>query len=190
MTDSTTETGAGQSAGWTPRVLEPSPETRALARFHGDATWTGTVKAGGMGAGSPEMEAKGRSTCEWIISGLWLSCLFTQDQFVEGKKVLTWQAHWVAGWDPLAREYRAVGVDSNGASFMFHGRIEGDTLVMESMGDSPVKLRFTWNAGDPNAVLWKNEMSMNGGPYQLIEEYVITPSKEETRESTDRAAAR
>ncbi len=180
MTDSSDDTERGTSAPWAPAILEPTPETRALERFHGDGTWTGTVKAGGMGAGSPEMAASGRATCAWIIDGLWLSCHFEQDQFVGGKKILTWKAHWVAGWDPRAREYRAVGVDSNGASFMFHGRIEGDALIMESMGDSPVKLRFTWDASDPHSVHWKNEMSVDHKPYQLIEEYIITPKEKES----------
>ncbi len=131
-----------------------------------------------MGPGSPEMDATGRATCEWIQDGLWLSCDFEQDQFVQGKKVLTWKAKWIIGWDERAKEYRAVGVDTNGNSFIFRGAIEGDKLVMESLGEGPAKLRFVWDASDPKAVRWKNEVSVGGGPWQLIEEYVITPMEE------------
>lgn len=128
-----------------------------------------------MGPGSPEMAGLGRATCEWIINGLWLSCTFVQDQFIGDKRVLTWEAKWILGWDAAAQEYRAVGVDSNGVSFLFKGRIEGDKLIMESTGESPAKLRFTTDASNPNAIKWKNEISMDNGPWRLIEEYVIIP---------------
>jgi len=122
------------------------------------------------------MEGTGRARVAWILDDLWLSCHFEQDQFVKGKKVLTWKARWIIGWDRAAREYRAVGVDTNGVAFIFHGEIRGDQLVMESLGDVSVRLRFTWDAKDPENVTWKNEMSIGGGPWSLIEEYVMSPS--------------
>lgn len=130
-----------------------------------------------MGPGSPEMIGKGRATCRWIINGLWLSCTFEQDQFINDKKILTWEAKWIIGWNPLAHEYRAVAVDSNGVSFIFRGQIIGDRLIMESMGESPMKLRFTFDATDPNVIKWKNEISVNGGSWRLIEEYIVTPQR-------------
>jgi hypothetical protein len=160
---------------WTPSLPVPGPEHAALARFHYNGTWEGTVQPDGMGPGSPEMQAKGSATCAWIINGLWLDCVFSQDQFVAGKKVLSWMARWIAGWDRAAGEYRAVGVDNNGSAFIFRGKIAGDRLIMESIGDSAVRLRFTWDAADPAAVTWKNEVSVGGTPWRLIEEYVILP---------------
>jgi hypothetical protein len=152
------------------------PEVKELTKFHFDGTWIGMVEAGGMGPGSPEMLGKGKAKCEWIQGGLWLSCDFEQDQFVEDRKVLTWYAKWIIGWDARVQEYRAAGVDSNGNSFLFGGKIEGNRLVMESLGDPPVKLRFIWDITDPKAVKWRNEMSINKGPWQLIEEYVMIPN--------------
>jgi len=176
MTDGSNN--AHSAVGWTPPMVKPGPEMEALSRFHADrATWTGTVQAGGMGPGSPEMDARGRATCERIIDGLWLSCLFEQDQFVAGEKVLTWKAQWIVGWDASASEYRAVGADSNGRAFIFHGGIRDDRLIMESLGEGPVKLRFIWDAADPMAVTWRNEISSGGGAWSLIEEYVITPAE-------------
>ncbi len=160
---------------WTPRLVRPGPETRVLSRFLWNGTWTGTVKAGGMGPGSPEMEGRGRATCTWILDDLWLSCHFEQDQYMKGRKILSWQAQWIIGWDVLAHEYRAVGVDNNGIAFIFSGEMIKDRLVMESLGDVPVKLRFIWDAKNPKAVTWKNEMSVGGGPWSLIEEYALTP---------------
>jgi hypothetical protein len=175
MTDRSTVAPAQTIPRWEPIIRKPGPETEALARFHPNGTWTGRVKAGGMGPGSPEMEAKGRADCEWIIDGLWRSCRFEQDQFVEGEKVVTWKACWIAGWDARAREYRGVAVDSNGISMMFRGRLEGERLIMESMGETPVNLRFIWDATDPRAVTWSNEMLTEDGSWMLIEEYVIRP---------------
>lgn len=168
------EAPAGTTARWEPTVLKPGPETGALARFHPNGTWTGRVKAGGMGPGSPEMEARGRADCEWIINGLWRSCRFEQDQFVAGERVVTWKAHWIAGWDARAEEYRGMAVDSNGISMMFRGRVEDDRLIMESM-DPAVPLRFVWDATNPDAIAWRNEIMTEDGSWRPIEEYVIRP---------------
>ena len=41
----------------------------ALARFYPDVTWTGTIAAGGMGPGTPEMTAHGRGIHQLIQDG-------------------------------------------------------------------------------------------------------------------------
>jgi hypothetical protein len=128
-----------------------------------------------MGPGSPEMVGEGRAECTWILDDLWLSCHFEQDQYVDRTKVLTWKARWIIGWDVASSEYRAVGVNNNGVAFIFRGEVRGDLLVMESLGEGPVKLRFTWDATDPTTVIWKNEMSFGGSPWSLIETYVMKP---------------
>lgn len=167
------------------QVIKPGPQTRALERFHGDGTWTGTVKAGVSGPGSPEMTAKGKGTSRWIINGLWVDCDFEQDQFVAGKKVLEWKAKWIGGWDFMAQEYRGLSVDNNGASSIFRGWMEGDNkLVMESISPmelmgQPLKMRLTWDATEyPKIVKWCNEYSINNGPWTLFEEYIVKPSIE------------
>jgi hypothetical protein len=173
----TTDRGEpGTAAEWTPPDIRPGPEMEALSRFLWNGTWTGTVEPGGMGPGSPAMDARGRATCEPALHGLWLDCHFEQDQFVDGRPVLNWQARWIMGWDRDANEYRAVGADTNGRAFIFHGEIDGSRLVMESLGESPVRLRFTWEVVDERTVGWKNELSFGGGPWQLIETYALTPS--------------
>jgi hypothetical protein len=159
----------------------PRPETTALKRFHVDCTWTGTVKAGAMGPGSPEMSAEGRGEFKWVMGGLWVIGDFMQDQFAGSEKVVTWKAHYVAGWDLGAQEYRALVVDSNGFSSVFRGEIDGDRFVITSMSgmsisDQPAKLRMTWDVTDKTRVRWLNEGSIAGGPWFLIEEYICTPS--------------
>ena len=63
---------------------------------------------------------------------------------VDDKRVLTWEGKWIIGCDALAQEYHAVGVDSNGVSFILRGQIDRDQLIMESMGELPMKLRFNF----------------------------------------------
>ncbi len=52
--------GAGLDS--VPKPITPGPEMAALARFHTDVTWTGTIQAGGMGPGAPAMTAVGWGT--------------------------------------------------------------------------------------------------------------------------------
>src|SRR5687767_14696820 len=97
---------------WTPYVPARGPQLRALERFFpAKTTWTGTIEANGMGAGSPQMEAVGESTSHWIMHDLWLQCDCSQEQFVDGRRVHTWQLHLVVGWDVATQAYRAVMVD-------------------------------------------------------------------------------
>jgi len=55
------------------------------------------------------------------------------------------------------------------------GRIDGDCLVFETIGEPPVRLRLTWDASDPKALTWRNEISAAGSPWSLVEEYRMTP---------------
>ena len=165
---------------WRPPAFSPSAREKRLEDFFFDCAWTGKVHAGGQGPGSPEMEAEGGGTCRWLMGGMWLVGDFRQDQFSGGVYVLTWQLHIVVGWDSQASEYRAVLVDSNGTSAHLRGTIEGARLVMASVepltaGGKPIELRLTWDAADPRAVVWRNEMSVEGGPWFLVEDYVVEP---------------
>jgi hypothetical protein len=57
---------------------------------------------------------------------------------------------------------------------VYRGWIEGDRLVFESMGDAPVRLRFTWETASEGVINWKNEMALGDGEWFLIEEYPMT----------------
>ncbi|NJO32454.1 MAG: hypothetical protein HC869_04295 [Rhodospirillales bacterium] len=43
-----------------------------------------------------------------------------------------------------------------------------------SFGGQLAELRFTWDATPHPAIRWTNEISIGDGPWQLIEEYLIT----------------
>ena len=158
-----------------PHSAVAGPEMAALAPFYRDWTWTGTIEAGGMGPGSPEMSGEGRAVCPLIQDGLWYSCDFEQDQrLADGTLVLRWQLHWIAGWDAAAGEYRASSADNNGPNLaIYRGRIDGNRLVYESLQESYPRIRLTWILTDPDHCTWRNEFTLDGESWSLIEEYAM-----------------
>jgi hypothetical protein len=44
---------AGADLDNVPKPITPGPEMAALARFHTDVTWSGTIQAGGMDRARP-----------------------------------------------------------------------------------------------------------------------------------------
>ncbi|MGH3465968.1 MAG: hypothetical protein ACRDP9_31240 [Kribbellaceae bacterium] len=165
------------AAARVPRPITAGTEMAALARFHRDMSWSGTIEAGGMGAGTPAMTARGSGTHSVIQDGLWIVGDYRQDQFLtDGTLVLGWRLHWVAGWDPAAGEYRALHADNYGRAGVMRGRIAGDRLTFESAVDEPVRIRLTWDLAAADRIVWRNEMSVNGGPWSLVEQYDCVPS--------------
>ena len=64
------------------KPIPPGPEMEALARFHRDVTWTGSIEEGGMGPGTPAMTAIGSGTHRLIQDGRWIVGDYEQDQFL------------------------------------------------------------------------------------------------------------
>ena len=158
-----------------PKSATAGPEMAALAPFYRDWSWSGTIEAGGMGPGSPEMSGVGSATCRLIQDGLWYANDFSQEQrLVDGSYVLTWKLHWVTGWDARAGEYRATSADNNGPTLeIYRGRIEGNRLVYESLSDSLPRIRLSWILRDPDHCAWRNEYTLDGESWSLIEEYAM-----------------
>ena len=91
-----------------PKPIRVGPEKEALWRFFSDVSWEGEIHEGGMGPGTPAMKGIGRGTVREIQDGRWIAGDFEQEQYLhDGTFVLTWQLHWVSGWDPEHGEYRA-----------------------------------------------------------------------------------
>ncbi|MFZ0015062.1 MAG: DUF1579 family protein [Acidimicrobiia bacterium] len=158
-----------------PKPLEPGGETDLLRPFHRDGTWSGHIRPGGMGPGTPAQTAVGRARHRWIQGGQWVVGDYEQDQYLEdGTFVLKWELHWVCGWDAMSSEYKATIADNYGRAAILRGRIEGDRMVFESMGEVLPRLRLTWEL-EGGEVLWKNEMSLDGVDWVLVEDYVILP---------------
>jgi len=159
-----------------PRSAVPGGEMAALAPFYRDWHWTGTIQAGGMGTGSPEMSGTGRAVCHLVQDGLWYACDFEQTQrLAVNTFVLRWQLHWIAGWDQLAGEYRATSADNNGPSLaMYRGSIDGPRLVYESISTTAPRIRLTWILTDADHAKWRNEFTLDGETWSLIEEYEMS----------------
>lgn len=159
-----------------PKPITAGAEMAALQRFHRDITWTGTICAGAMGPGTPAMTATGSGTHTQIQDGRWLVGDYRQEQYLlDGTHALSWQLHWVAGWYPAVREYRATLADCYGHAEVMAGRIEGDRLLFESTGDPAVRIRLTWDLEDGGTIRWRNEARVGAGPWSLVEEYRCTP---------------
>src|SRR4029079_5402953 len=125
-------------------------EMEQLAPFYRDWRWAGTIQAGGMGPGSPEMSGIGRATCHLIQDGLWFaSHLDTDQRLAGGTFVLSWRLHWVTGWDATAGEYRASSADNNGPTLaIYRGSLHGNELVYESLQEGFPRIRLTWILDD------------------------------------------
>jgi hypothetical protein len=159
-----------------PRPRAAGPEMAALARFYADVTWTGTIEAGGMGPGTPAMTGRGAGRHHLVQDGMWIVGDYRQDQFLpDGTFVLTWQLHWVTGWDADAGQYVATHNDNYGHAGVMHGRIDGNRLVYESASGT-ARLRMTFDVSDPRCVVWSNETSTVGAPWRLVETYRMTPT--------------
>jgi len=160
-----------------PRPRTPGPEMAALNRFYTDVTWTGTIEPNGMGSGSPAMTAQGEGVNTRIHDGLWIVGDYRQDQFLtDGTFLLTWRLHWVTGWDAHAGEYRATLNENYGHADVMRGRISGDRLIYETIGERPSRLRLTWDFSDSAAPAWTNEIGLDDGRWLLIESYRMRPA--------------
>jgi hypothetical protein len=167
-----------ENTGAVPRPIAIGPEMAALRRFFPDVTWTGRVLPGGMGPGSPAMQARGSGRHRAVQGGRWIVGDYRQDQFLDdGTAVLTWELHWVVGWSPAHGEYRATMADNYGHADVMRGRVAGDRLVFESLAPGPAVLRLTWDATDPDELVWTNEASPDGVHWRLIETYRMTPER-------------
>ncbi|MGW7685548.1 DUF1579 family protein [Kribbella sp. NPDC054772] len=158
-----------------PRPLRAGAEMTALARFHRNVRWTGSIQPGAMGPDSPAMTAVGEGMHRVVQDGLWIVGDYKQDQYLlDGTFVLRWELHWTAGWSPQDGEYRAAIADNYGHLEILAGRIEGDLLTFQSTGMPPVRIRLHWEITGDDTMIWRNEASVQGGPYELVERYVCT----------------
>jgi hypothetical protein len=87
---------------------------------------------------------------------------------------VTWRLHWVTGWDGWVGEYRASSADNQGPNLgLYRGRLEGERLVYESLQEGLPRIRLTWILADPDHCTWRNEYTVDGSIWTLIEEYAM-----------------
>jgi hypothetical protein len=147
-------------------MTKPGPEQDALKPFAHNVTSTGSVVAGGMAPGSPEMPTKGKATCKWITGNMWVSCDI-EEGMGTGPKAMKWLGHWVFGYDNMAKAYRGVMSDNFGMMERMTGKLDGAKLTWESIDEMkipnmPSKSRITLDATDPKAIKFTEEVFQGG----------------------------
>jgi hypothetical protein len=159
---------------------KPGEQHQALQPFVKSAAFTGKMMAGAMGPGSPELPTTGRSTCKWMLSGLWAACDIT-GTVGTGKQAMKWAAHWMVGWDFASKDYRGAFLDTEGLMTWWKGTLADNKLVMTTVGDvmmagQPVSMRMTFDASDAKAVKMTTEHKMKGGDWKVVEEDLMKPA--------------
>ncbi|NIK59130.1 DUF1579 family protein [Kribbella shirazensis] len=146
-----------------------------LARFHRNVRWTGTIQPGSYGPGSPALTTIGEARYRTIQNGLWILGEHEQDVYLtDGTFVRHTQLHWIAGWDPETGEYQASTADSEGHFTFLTGHIAGRLLTFDSIGHPRLRTRLFWHVADAETMTWRTEVSVEGGPYELVERNVCT----------------
>jgi hypothetical protein len=156
---------------------KPGPETKALAPLVGNMKMAGTMKAGAMGPGSPEMATAGTHNCKWTKDQLWLDCDVKSGPTAD-KKAQPWMGHIHVGYDYQVKAYRSVMVDNMGVAALMEGKLDGQKLTLESVGTymmmgKPIKSRITIDMTDPKAVKFMGEMQMDG-KWMVTDEATMT----------------
>jgi len=66
----------------------------------------------------------------------------------------------------------ASSADNNGPNLaIYRGRIEGDRLVYESLQEALPRIRLTWILKGSDHATWRNEFTLDGQTWGLIEDY-------------------
>jgi hypothetical protein len=162
-----TPSGGAAAAGGEMTPPKPGPETEALKPFVHNIASTGTIAANSMG-NNPEMPTKGKATCHWAVNNFWAMCDIDETTGT-GKTAMKWVAHWMFGYDMVAKGYRGVMLDNMGMMMPMKGTLEGTKLTWESMNEMkggppgmPTKIRFAMDAADPKNIKFTEEGMVGG----------------------------
>lgn len=147
-----------------------------LASFHNYDRWEGIVKENVLWEGSPEAKTVGTANFRWILDQSLIVGNITQQHFSGGKNLLTWEAFYLAGWDPAAKQYRVLIVDKNSWGAALHATIEGDQFIMVSPAyerEGSVRVeKGTVRIISDKEIKWTKEISDNDGPWEVTEWFI------------------
>lgn len=155
---------AGSVAGQAP-TRKPGPEQARIGYFAGRWTYEGEVKASPMGPGG---KIKSSETCEWFAGGFHLVCR-SQGSGPMGSG--TGQS--AMSYDPMEKTYTYHAINSLGDGFFVRGKVNGPvwSWANENTVDGKLmKTRVTVTEQPPSAFVFKMEASVDGGPWQVVEE--------------------
>jgi uncharacterized protein DUF1579 len=163
---------AGLAMAQAPAPAAPGPEHKNLAYFAGKWTFEGEMKASPAG---PAGKMTGSESCEWFAGGFNLICNSTGTG-PAGK--VTGQS--TMGYSTEGKHYTFYGIDSTGWSDSAKGSLEADTWTWTSegtMGGKPVKSRYTVKRVSADSYTFKGEMSVAGGPFEVVAQGTETRAK-------------
>jgi len=143
---------------------KPPPELEQHKPLEGSWSCKGTVPAGAMGPGSPEQSYRSTMKMKKSLDGFWYMTDY------EEKKTKTHpvavKAHGPLGFDPVARKFILLSVDSMGGYVTeTSAGWEGDKLVIT--GDGVVMgqkstLRDTVTLKGKNELVWASDLKTGG----------------------------
>jgi hypothetical protein len=150
---------------------KPRPEHQALGYFAGQWVSESEMKPGPYGPGG---KMTSHDDCKWFEGNFQIVC------HSEAKgPVGAMTSMGIMAYVPSERVYSYYGIDNKGASELSVGKKEGKTwtfMTTTSMGDQPVKSRYTIVEGTPTAYTFKWETSPDGAKWETVMEGKSTKS--------------
>jgi hypothetical protein len=140
----------------------PAPEVQKLA------SWLGTWKAEDRGY-------SGTTTCDWHAGGFGLVCRM-EGTSPEGK----YNSISICSYDPDTKEYSIYTLSSDGPGSLARGTLTGNTWLFQSdstANGKRVKNRSTFVDDTPMTQSYKVEISLDGGPWDVVAEGKSTKVK-------------
>ncbi len=151
---------------------KPGAEEARIAYYAGQWALDAEVMASPMGPGG---KIKGTETCEWFPGGFQLVCRSD----VTGPRGAA-KTHAVVAYDAGAGTYTYYGISSLGDNFFVRGNVSGKvwTWKMEAAAEGgTMNIRVTVTEQTPTAYDYRIEMSVDGGPWAVLEQGKSTKRK-------------
>lgn len=163
----------GLSAARCPAQESPKPgPEHALLKQH-EGTWDAAIKM--VADPNNPAESKGAMICKMDLGGLWLISDFKTDDF---------SGHGVSTYDPVAKKYSGVWVDSMSTSIMrMQGEFDKAGKVLTESGEmtgpdgKPVKFKMVTEFKDKDTHQFRMAMVGSDGKDQPMIEIVYRRKK-------------
>jgi hypothetical protein len=157
---------------------QPSPEHLKLAAFLGTWQDEAEMMPGPFGRGGRMSLTE---TCEWFTGRFSLVCHTETLRFMDHLKTLT-----VLTYDPEEKVYRLYEFNSVGWSNVAKGTVDGNTWTFDGeskTGGRLIKSRSTIRLASPDSAVMKSEVSVDGGPWNLVMELKGSRVEQSLRDS-------
>jgi hypothetical protein len=144
---------------------KPGPEHKRLEYFVGKWSFEGEEKPNPF---TPGGKFTGTETIEWFPGGFFVVSHSDMKGTMGAMK-----SHSMMGYSTEHKAYTFHMIDSMGTEISARGTVSGDTWTWtneDKMGGKPYKGRFSMKELSPTSYTMKFELSMDGGPYNVMME--------------------